>query len=123
VRRADVVISCYKALEMATIEGARAILWDDEIGSLEAGKKADLVIVDTSDLELHPNPHANPVANLVYAGSGRSVRTVIINGRVVMEDRVLKTVNVPELCRQLDRAAPTVLARSGAQVRSSWPIV
>ncbi len=123
VRRADVVISCYKAFEMATIDGAKAILWDDEIGSLETGKKADLVILDTSNLELHPNPHRNPIANLVYTGTGRSVRTVIIDGRIVMEDRVLKTVDVGELSRQLDASAPNVLARSGAQVRSHWPIV
>ena len=123
VRRTDVVISCYKALEMATIDGARAILWEDEIGSLEPGKKADLAIVDTSDVALHPNPHRNPIANLVYSGSGRSVRTVIIDGRIVMEDRVLKTVNVPEVCRQLGESAPKVLARFGAKVQSLWPIV
>ncbi len=122
-RRADVVISCYKALEMATIDGAGAILWEDEIGSLEPGKRADIAIVDATDLELHPNPHLNPVANLVYSGSGRSVRTVIIDGRIVMEDRVLKTVDVAELCRQLGEAAPGVLARSGAGVRPLWPIV
>lgn len=122
VRRTDVVISCYKALEMATIDGATAILWENEIGSLEPGKKADLVILDTAEIELHPNPHRNPVANLIYTGSGRSVRTVIIDGRIVMEDRDLKTVDVPELRRQLDEAAPKVLARCGAQVRSLWPI-
>jgi 5-methylthioadenosine/S-adenosylhomocysteine deaminase len=122
VRRADVVISCYKALEMATIDGARAILWDDEIGSLEAGRKADIAIVDTTDIALHPDPHRNPVANLVYAGSGRSVRTVIIDGRVVMEDRVLTTVDVADVCRRLGELSPKVLARSGAQVRSLWPV-
>ena len=123
VRRTDVVISCYKALEMATVDGAKAILWQDEIGSLEPGKKADLAILDTSDLELHPNPHRNPIANLVYTGSGRAVRTVIVDGRIVMEDRDLKTVDIREIRRKLDDAAPKVLARSGARVQSLWPIV
>ena len=99
------------------------MFWEDQIGSLTPGKKADLAIVDTSGIELHPNPHLNPIANLVYSGSGRSVRTVIIDGRIVMEDRVLKTVDVPELCRKLGEAAPNVLARVGTQVQSLWPIV
>ncbi|MGE0806473.1 MAG: amidohydrolase family protein [Burkholderiaceae bacterium] len=121
-RRADVVISCFKALEMATIDGAHALRWADEIGSIEPGKRADIIVVDARNIELHPNPHANPVANLVYSGSGRLVETVIVNGTVVVENRRLKTIDVGALLAELGDAAPRVLERIGARVKSQWPI-
>jgi len=80
-------------VEMATIEGARAIHMDQEIGSLEAGKKADLILIGLDA------PHAVPMydvySQLAYALKGSDVETVIIGGRVVMRDRHLLTVDEP----------------------------
>lgn len=104
------------AFEMATSAGARALLWEDRIGSLEPGKAADLVVFDTSGVEWHPNPLHNPVANLVYSASGRSARTVIIDGVVVMEDGELTQIDLPGLLARADAAADDVLGRLGLTV-------
>jgi 5-methylthioadenosine/S-adenosylhomocysteine deaminase len=76
---------------MATIRGARALHLDERIGSLEFGKAADVVIVDFDDL--NQTPYFNVYSHLVYATKANDVRTVIINGRVVMLDRRLLTLN------------------------------
>jgi 5-methylthioadenosine/S-adenosylhomocysteine deaminase len=85
------VINAREALEMATIRGARAIHLDKEIGSLEAGKRADLIVVDMT------SPHQTPVYNiyshLAYATKASDVETVIINGRIVMMNRRVLTVD------------------------------
>jgi cytosine/adenosine deaminase-related metal-dependent hydrolase len=116
------VIGCYKAFEMATVDGARAMMWDDEIGSLQAGKKADLIILDTSAPEMHPNPHQNPIANLVYSGSGAATKTVVIDGAIIMQDKVIKTIDVPALLKEVGIAAPKVLSRVNAKAQSKWQV-
>jgi len=80
-----------QAFEMATIRGARALHLDSLIGSLEAGKRADIDIVDLDDL--NQTPYYNLYSHLVYATKANDVRTVIINGRLVMLDRRLLTLN------------------------------
>jgi 5-methylthioadenosine/S-adenosylhomocysteine deaminase len=84
-----------QVVEMATIGGARALHLDKQIGSLETGKKADFILIDTGA------PHATPMYNvyseLVYALKASDVRTVVIAGKLVMEDRRLLTVNEPEI--------------------------
>ena len=110
------VLGAHAAFEMATVGGARALLWSDRIGSLEPGKAADIVVFDTDGLDWHPNPLRNPIANLVYSASGSSVSTVIIDGVPVMEDRVLGRVDGEELLGRLDRTADQVLARLGISV-------
>jgi 5-methylthioadenosine/S-adenosylhomocysteine deaminase len=84
-----------QVVALATITGARALHLEKQIGSLEPGKKADLILVDTSA------PHATPMYNvysqLVYALKATDVRTVIIAGKIVMEDRQMKTLNEPEI--------------------------
>jgi 5-methylthioadenosine/S-adenosylhomocysteine deaminase len=77
--------------EMATIRGARALHMEKMIGSIEAGKRADIAIVDFDDL--NQTPYYNVYSTLVYATKADDVRTVIINGRVVMLDRRLLTLN------------------------------
>jgi 5-methylthioadenosine/S-adenosylhomocysteine deaminase len=78
---------------MATIGGARALHLDKQIGSLEEGKKADFIVIDTNV------PHATPIYNiysaLVYALKASDVRTVIIGGKLVMEDRRVLTLDEP----------------------------
>lgn len=80
-----------QAFEMATIRGARALHLDKITGSLETGKRADIVIVDLDDL--NQTPFFNIYSSLVYSTKANDVRTVIINGRVVMLDRRLLTLN------------------------------
>jgi 5-methylthioadenosine/S-adenosylhomocysteine deaminase len=80
-----------QAFEMATIRGARAIKLAKLIGSLEAGKRADIAIVDFDSL--HQTPFYNVYSHLVYATKASDVRTVVINGRIVMLDRRLLTLN------------------------------
>jgi 5-methylthioadenosine/S-adenosylhomocysteine deaminase len=85
------VINAREALEMATIGGARAIHQEKEIGSLEAGKRADLIIVDmTSE---HQTPSYNVYSQLVYATKASDVETVFINGKMVMQGRRVLTVD------------------------------
>jgi 5-methylthioadenosine/S-adenosylhomocysteine deaminase len=80
-----------EAFEMATIRGARALHLDSITGSLETGKRADLAIVDFDSL--HQTPYFDVYSHLVYATKADDVRTVVINGRVVMLDRRLLTLN------------------------------
>jgi 5-methylthioadenosine/S-adenosylhomocysteine deaminase len=78
-------------LRMATIDGARALGLEDEIGSIEIGKRADLMLLNLD--RLHTTPHPDPVSTIVYAASPDNVETVIIGGQVVMRDRELMTVD------------------------------
>jgi 5-methylthioadenosine/S-adenosylhomocysteine deaminase len=106
------VITAEEALSMATREGARALHMDTEIGSLEAGKRADLVVVDLD--ALHQTPRYNIYSHLVYATKASDVRTVVIEGRVVMRDRRLLTLNEP-LIKQKARAIRERISRSLSQ--------
>ena len=90
-------------LKMATIQAARALGLDESIGSLENGKKADLIIIDTH--KPHLTPMYDPVSHLVYAAMGSDVRTSIINGTIVMEDGDLKTINLKNVLNNITRIA------------------
>lgn len=79
------------ALEMATIEGARALGMEAQIGSLEAGKRADLIVVSMTSAR--QTPMYDPLSHLVYVTRGDDVRTTIVNGRVLMRDRNVLTLN------------------------------
>ncbi len=85
------VLNALEAFEMATIRGARALHLENEIGSIEKGKRADLVVVDLD--ALNQTPSYNIYSDLVYATKAADVRTVIIEGRVVMRERRLLTLN------------------------------
>jgi 5-methylthioadenosine/S-adenosylhomocysteine deaminase len=98
-------------VEMATIEGAKALHMDKEIGSLEAGKKADLVLISLDE----PNavPMYDVYAQLAYALKGSDVETVVIAGRVVMCDRKLLTVKEEEVMAKAREYKKTVAASLG----------
>jgi 5-methylthioadenosine/S-adenosylhomocysteine deaminase len=85
------VMSAQEAFELATIRGAEALHLEKEIGSLEAGKRADLVLVENDSLNQIPS--YNVYSDLVYATKAADVQTVIINGRVVMRNQRLLTLN------------------------------
>jgi cytosine/adenosine deaminase-related metal-dependent hydrolase len=110
------------ALEMGTLVGAQALGVGDELGSIEAGKKADLVLFDTE----RPEWQAlwNPVNNLVYNADGRSVHTVIIDGRVVVDAYRQSFVDEARLYTKVQEIGERLLARTGLSFpRSRWPIV
>jgi cytosine/adenosine deaminase-related metal-dependent hydrolase len=110
------------ALELATLTGAQALGVGDEIGSLEPGKKADLVLFDTQ----RPEWQAlfNPINNLVYNADGRSVHTVIVDGRVVVEAYRQTFVDESRLYARVQEVGERLLARTGVSFpRSRWPIV
>lgn len=89
------VVDAVTVLRMATIQGARALGLQDIIGSLEIGKKADVIVVDTH--KPHLTPMYNAVSHLVYAASGNDVTHSVINGKLVMEDRKLLTLDLDEI--------------------------
>jgi 5-methylthioadenosine/S-adenosylhomocysteine deaminase len=84
-----------QVVEMATIGGARALHLDKQIGSLEAGKQADIVLIGTG--ATHSTPMYNVYSQLVYALNAHDVRTVVIAGKIVMEDRVMLTMDKPAI--------------------------
>ena len=103
------VVTAEEALSLATIGGARALHMEKEIGSLEEGKRADLVVVDLDSL--HQTPRYSVYSHLVYATKASDVRTVVIEGRVVMRDRRLLTLN-EVIIKQKARAIRERITRS-----------
>ena len=109
-----------RVLEMATIDGARAIGMADEIGSIEVGKRADLVTVALD------NPFAapvhDPISSLVYAAVGNEVRTVIVDGRPLMQDGRLATLDEERVLERASSAARdlAVLAGLPSRLERQW---
>src|SRR5258705_1722311 len=114
-------ITAEEVIEMATLHGYRAIGWDKELGVLEAGRKADLILIDIDRPEFVPT--YNYVYSLVYTASGDCVDTTIVDGKILMENRELTTIDLAEVrahCREL---APKLLERSNVKPVSRWPIM
>jgi cytosine/adenosine deaminase-related metal-dependent hydrolase len=93
---------------------------EEQLGSLEVGKKADVIIFDMSALGLTPN--SNPVSNIVYAGSGNYVDTNIVNGRILMRNKQLLTLDVEDVKRKALAHSAKLLERSGVKIEPKWPI-
>ena len=94
-RRDPRALPAQQVVEMATITGARALHLEKQIGSLEAGKKADLILVETG--APHAVPMYNAYSEIVYALKASDVRTVVIAGKIVMEDRRMLTLDEKEI--------------------------
>jgi 5-methylthioadenosine/S-adenosylhomocysteine deaminase len=100
---------------MATLGGARALGLDGEIGSLAAGKAADLVVFDAN--RPHLRPHVNPLGNLVHTGQGRDVRMVIVDGEVLVEDGRPTRADMGAVCAEAEAAARELW---GAEGKRYW---
>lgn len=113
------VLTAGKALEMITIDAAKALGLDSELGSLEVGKKADVVLLNTQ------KPHLFPLwqepLRLVYQASGHDVDTVIVNGQLLMENRSVSTVDEKTILAAAQREAEKMLDRTGFQESSGMP--
>jgi len=109
VNKDPTLLPAEEVLKMATIKGAKALLWNRQIGSIEAGKKADLVILDFR--KPHLCPVYNEISHLVYSAKAADVDTVLINGKVVMERRELKTVNVEKVLEKAEKTKYRLLSR------------
>ena len=120
-RRSATAITAETALELATISGARALGLGDEIGSIEPGKKADLTLYDTRRVEWATL--FNPVNSLVYNADGRSVHTVVVDGRVVVEDHAPLFVDEKALIEEVQAVGESMLARTGLSFPTTWPLV
>jgi cytosine/adenosine deaminase-related metal-dependent hydrolase len=113
------VIGAREALRMATIDGARALGWDDEIGSLEPGKRADFVLFDLDHFEW--TPYADPLQALVWSASPASIVETWVDGRPLYRDGGVVTVNEAELHREARDRAAAILRRAGLD-RTSVPV-
>jgi 5-methylthioadenosine/S-adenosylhomocysteine deaminase len=111
------------AVEMMTINGARCMLWDDQLGSIEVGKKADLTVLDIMRPEWQP-VH-NPIANLVYCAHGGCADTVIVDGKVVMREGKVLTLSEQDLYEEARDRAASLAKRAGLEEVAApiWPVV
>jgi 5-methylthioadenosine/S-adenosylhomocysteine deaminase len=100
--------SARSVFEMATLGGARALGMEEDIGSLEVGKRADVLVVSTAAARLHPL--YDVVSQLVYAAKGADVRDVVVDGRVLMRDRKLLTLDEPAVIAEADRLRAQIQA-------------
>jgi 5-methylthioadenosine/S-adenosylhomocysteine deaminase len=103
--------SAHQVLRMATLGGARALHMEDRIGSLEPGKRADLVLIDLSAPSALPL--FDPISHVVYSARSDAVETVIIEGKVVMERRRMRTLDTEEIRRRVERF--------GRKIRAALP--
>ncbi|MHA1593609.1 MAG: amidohydrolase [Candidatus Baldrarchaeia archaeon] len=103
-------VPAIEALRMATTNGARALLLEKDIGTLEVGKKADVIILDFRKPRL--TPLHNVISHIVYAARGEDVESVMVNGKLLMEHGEIKVLNVDEVMEKAEKAAYDLLSRA-----------
>jgi len=111
INKDPTVLPAEQVLRMATIEGAKALLWNKEIGSIETGKKADIAIIDFR--KPHLTPLYNEASHLVYSAKAADVETVIINGKIIMENRKTTTINTDEVMQMAQKTKEKLLSKLG----------
>ncbi len=104
-----VSVPAISALEMATINGAKALQWDKEIGSIEIGKKADMILIDIDKPHLYP--FHNIISSLAYSVQASDVDTVIVDGKIIMEKREIKTLDVEKIKFMTEKHAQNLIKR------------
>lgn len=96
---------------MATIGGAKAVGMEKEIGSIEPGKKADLAILNLNDFHVYPSYDIDPISRIVYSATRADVESTIVNGKVLMENRQLKTIDKKIILQESNRAIKRLLSK------------
>jgi len=115
------VVPAQAVLAMVTCDAARALLWEDEIGSLAVGRKADLVVIDPDSpamLPLH-----DPIANMVTAMHAHNVESVMVDGRWLMRDREVLVVNEEEVMEEAKARAAAIARRAGIDLPNRFRVV
>jgi len=105
-------------LEMATINGAAALGMQSQIGSIESGKKADLILLSLK--RPHLTPMFNAISHLAYAAEGSDVETVIINGKIIMENRRVGTLDENRVLQNAEDRGCKLLERTGIRISPSF---
>ncbi len=109
VNKDAVSVPAIDALKMATINGAKALDWNNEIGSIEIGKKADIILIDMNKPHLYPLH--NIISLLAYSVQGSDVDTVIVDGKILMENREMKTIDVEKVMYNTEKIAQDLISR------------
>jgi 5-methylthioadenosine/S-adenosylhomocysteine deaminase len=103
------VLSAYEALKMATLDGARAVGLEKDVGSLEVGKKADVILVDLA------KPHLTPLhdiySTIVYSARAADVDTVIVDGKILMQNRQVRSLDEQAVMEKARKTAYDLLSR------------
>jgi 5-methylthioadenosine/S-adenosylhomocysteine deaminase len=115
------VLPAETMLDLVTLSGAKAALWDDQIGSLEVGKQADLSVINPNSATMLPMH--DPVANMVSSLRAENVESVMCDGQWLMWQRELKTVNEAEIIEEAKARAAAILKRSGIQLPQRFSVV
>lgn len=97
------VLSSDEAIAMGTIKGAEALGLDDEIGSIEVGKKADIILIDTNSANMVPDS-SSLSSNVIYSANGSNVDTTICNGKILMENKKLTVLDEQEIYKKSRQA-------------------
>ena len=97
---------------MATIGGAKAVGLEKEIGSLEIGKRADLAILNLQNFHTFPSYDVDPISRIVYSATRADVETTIVDGKIVMENRIMKTVDRPVVLKEADKSIKRLLSKT-----------
>ncbi|MDD3984750.1 MAG: amidohydrolase family protein, partial [Methanobacterium sp.] len=103
------VMSAENVYKMATINGANALGLENEIGNIEVGKKADLILVNGKTPKL--TPFRNPISHLIYSASGGDVDTVLCNGNILMKNKELLTINEAKVIEIAENASQDLLSK------------
>ncbi|HEX2980694.1 MAG TPA: amidohydrolase [Anaerolineaceae bacterium] len=108
------------AIEMATINGAKAMMMEDRVGSLERGKQADVILINLN--QPHTLPMHDPVSAVAWAVNGSDVDTVIIDGKIVMQHRKVFTMNEAEILNSAEEIKEKILRQAGVTPQHVWPM-
>jgi cytosine/adenosine deaminase-related metal-dependent hydrolase len=118
---APTVIPAETVLEIATLNGARALGLQDLVGSIEAGKRADFILLNMD--APHLTPSWDPVSTIAYCAHGSDVDAVVIDGQIVMRGRKVRTLDEEAVVDEARRRAREVAQRAGLDIGPRWPVV
>ncbi|MGL4999576.1 amidohydrolase [Cetobacterium sp.] len=110
-----------QVLEMATVNGARCAMLENEIGSLEVGKKADLIVLNQNTL--HSLPLHDPIANIVYTMTSENVESTMCNGKWLMKNREILVLNEAELIEKVKIKAEEIRVKAKIELPNRFPII
>ncbi|OME80170.1 N-ethylammeline chlorohydrolase [Paenibacillus sp. FSL A5-0031] len=111
VKHGPTIMNAKTVLRMATMGGAKVLGLENEIGSIETGKLADLQLLDLEDFHVYPSFDADWYSRVVYAATRGDVDTVLIDGQVVMENKIVRTVDKKVVLKEADRSLKKLIAR------------